>query len=137
MCSSDLAAGKADRVIGVELNEDAIKDAAANAKRNKIKNIDFYQKDAGEFMIQLAEQGEHIDTVFMDPPRTGSDEIFLDSLVKLKPKKVVYISCNPETLARDLKYMTKRGYRVTKGVCLDMFPFCGHVETICCLNRIK
>ncbi len=132
-----VAAGKADRVIGVELNEDAIKDAAANAKRNKIKNIDFYQKDAGEFMIQLAEQGEHIDTVFMDPPRTGSDEIFLDSLVKLKPKKVVYISCNPETLARDLKYMTKRGYRVTKGVCLDMFPFCGHVETICCLNRIK
>ncbi len=132
-----VAAGKAARVIGVELNEDAIKDAAANAKRNKIKNIDFYQKDAGEFMIQLAEQGEHIDTVFMDPPRTGSDEIFLDSLVKLKPKKVVYISCNPETLARDLKYMTKRGYRVTKGVCLDMFPFCGHVETICCLNRIK
>ncbi len=125
-----VAAGKADRVIGVELNEDAIKDAAANAKRNKIKNIDFYQKDAGEFMIQLAEQGEHIDTVFMDPPRTGSDEIFLDSLVKLKPKKVVYISCNPETLARDLKYMTKRGYWVTKGVCLDMFPFCGHVECV-------
>ncbi|HBA70334.1 MAG TPA: 23S rRNA (uracil(1939)-C(5))-methyltransferase RlmD [Lachnospiraceae bacterium] len=124
------AANKAKRVIGVEVNEDAVKDAVANAKRNQIRNIAFYQKDAGEFMVQLAEMGERVDTVFMDPPRSGSDEVFLSSLVKLAPKKVVYISCNPETLARDLSYMTGKGYRAVKGVCVDMFPFCGHVEVI-------
>ncbi len=130
-----VAAGKAKKVIGVELNEDAVKDAAANAKRNKIKNIEFYQKDAGEFMVQLAEQGEHVDTVFMDPPRTGSDEVFLSSLAKLAPKKVVYISCNPETLARDLGYMEKQGYQALRGICVDMFPFCGHVETIVSIQK--
>ncbi len=130
-----IAAGKARNVIGVELNGDAVKDAVANARRNKIKNVDFYQMDAGEFMVQMAEQGERVDTVFMDPPRTGSDEVFLDALVKLAPDKVVYISCSPETLARDLEYMTKRGYRAVRGICVDMFPFCGHVETIVGLQR--
>lgn len=132
-----IAAARAGRVIGVELNGDAVKDASANARRNKIKNIEFYQKDAGEFMVQLAEQGERMDTVFMDPPRTGSDEVFLGSLIKLAPEKVVYISCNPETLARDLEYMVKHGYRAVKGVCVDMFPFCGHVETVVLMSRVK
>lgn len=130
-----IAAGRAGKVIGVELNEDAVKDAIANARRNKVNNIDFYAKDAGEFMVQLAEQGERVDIVFMDPPRTGSDEVFLNSLVELSPKKVVYVSCNPETLARDLEYMGKRGYRAVKGVCVDMFPFCGHVETVALLVK--
>ncbi len=130
-----IAAGKARNVIGVELNGDAVKDAVANARRNKIKNVDFYQMDAGEFMVQMAEQGERVDTVFMDPPRTGSDEVFLDALVKLAPDKVVYISCSPETLARDLEYMTKRGYRAARGICVDMFPFCGHVETVVLIQR--
>ena len=132
-----IAAGKARNVIGVELNGDAVKDAVANARRNKIKNVDFYQMDAGEFMVQMAEQGERVDTVFMDPPRTGSDEVFLDALVKLAPDKVVYISCSPETLARDLEYMTKRGYRAVRGICVDMFPFCGHVETVVLLGNQK
>ncbi len=131
-----IAAGRAGRVIGVELNGDAVRDAVANARRNKIGNIDFYEKDAGEFMVQLAEQGEKVDVVFMDPPRTGSDEVFLNSLAELAPKKVVYISCNPETLARDLEYMAKRGYRAVKGVCVDMFPFCGHVECIVLLSKL-
>lgn len=131
-----IAAGKARNVIGVELNGDAVKDAVANARRNKIKNVDFYQMDAGEFMVQMAEQGERVDTVFMDPPRTGSDEVFLDALVKLAPDKVVYISCSPETLARDLEYMTKRGYRAARGICVDMFPFCGHVETCVLLSKL-
>lgn len=125
-----VAASKAKRVIGVELNQDAVKDAAANARKNKIRNIEFYQKDAGEFMVQLAGQGEKIDTVFMDPPRSGSDEVFLEALAKLKPKKVVYISCNPETLVRDLGILEKKGYRAVKGIGCDMFPFCGHVEAI-------
>jgi 23S rRNA (uracil1939-C5)-methyltransferase len=130
-----MAADKAKQVIGVELNKDAVKDAIINAKQNKISNIQFYQKDAGEFMVQLAEQGTQIDTVFMDPPRAGSDEVFLNSLVALKPKKVVYISCNPETLARDLEYLVKRGYRGVTGVVVDMFPFTNHVETTVLLQR--
>lgn len=130
-----MAADRAKQVIGVELNKDAVKDAVINAKQNQISNIQFYQKDAGEFMVQLAEQETQIDTVFMDPPRAGSDEIFLNSLVMLKPKKIVYISCNPETLARDLEYLTKKGYKAEKGVAVDMFPFTNHVETVILLHR--
>ena len=92
-----IASDKAKRVIGVELNSDAVRDAISNAKRNEIKNIELYNKDAGEFMVQLAEQGEKIDVVFMDPPRAGSDEAFLSSVVKCSPKRIVYVSCNPET----------------------------------------
>lgn len=129
------AADRAGRVIGVELNRDAVRDAVANAKRNGIGNIEFYQKDAGEFMVQLAEQNVAIDTVFMDPPRAGSDEVFLKSLVTLGPKKVVYVSCNPQTLARDMEYLVKMGYRAVKGVGVDMFPFTLHVEMVTLLVR--
>ncbi len=132
-----IAADKAKKVIGVELNKDAVKDAVQNAKRNQIKNVDFYQKDAGAFMVQLAEQGAHVDVVFMDPPRAGSDEAFLSSVVKLQPDKVVYVSCNPETLARDLKYLTKKGYKVEQAEGVDMFPFTGHVETVVLLSQRK
>ncbi|MGN0386639.1 MAG: 23S rRNA (uracil(1939)-C(5))-methyltransferase RlmD [Lachnospiraceae bacterium] len=130
-----IASGQAKEVIGVELNKAAIADARLNAKRNDVKNITFYEKDAGQFMVQMAEQNAHVDVVFMDPPRAGSDEAFLGSLVRLKPAKVVYISCNPETLARDLTYLTKHGYKVEKGVGVDMFPWTTHVETVCLLSR--
>ncbi|NLL76375.1 MAG: 23S rRNA (uracil(1939)-C(5))-methyltransferase RlmD [Clostridiales bacterium] len=132
-----MAAEKAKQVIGVELNRDAVKDGIINAKQNKISNIQFYQKDAGEFMVQLAEQGTQIDTVFMDPPRAGSDEVFLNSLSALKPKKIVYVSCNPETLARDLKYLVKKGYKAARAVAVDMFPFTGHVETVVLMSKVK
>ncbi len=130
-----IASDKAKRVIGVELNADAVKDAVSNAKRNGIKNVELYHKDAGEFMVQLAEQGEKIDVVFMDPPRAGSDEAFLSSVVKCSPKRVVYVSCNPETLARDLKYLTKNGYKVMRMRGTDLFPHTNHVETVCLLSR--
>ena len=130
-----IAAAKAGKVIGVELNKDAVRDAVINAKRNQVKNIQFYQKDAGEFMVQLAESGEKIDVVLMDPPRSGSDERFLSSLVKLSPKKVVYVSCNPETLARDLAYLTKYGYKVKKGVGVDMFPNTVGIEAVVSVSR--
>lgn len=130
-----IAAPHADKVIGVELNKDAVKDAVAGAKRNQISNIRFYQGDAGDFMAKLADSGEKVDVVLMDPPRTGSSEKFLTSLVKLKPKKVVYVSCNPETLARDMQYLCRKGYRMEKGVGVDMFPFTKHVETVCLLSR--
>lgn len=130
-----IASDKAGQVIGVELNADAVRDARDNAKRNGVKNIQFYQNDAGKFLVGMAEQDAKVDVVLMDPPRSGSDEAFLGSVVKMAPKKVVYISCNPETLARDLKYLTKKGYKVERAVACDMFPFTSHVEVAVLLCR--
>ncbi len=132
-----LASPHAGSVIGVELNRDAVRDAIAGAKRNHLSNIRFYQADAGDFMVQMAALGEKVDVVLMDPPRTGSSEKFLTALVKLKPRKVVYISCNPETLVRDLKYLCGKGYRMETGVGVDMFPFTKHVETVVMLSHKK
>lgn len=132
-----IASDNAKEVIGVELNKAAVKDAKTNAKRNQVNNITFYEKDAGQFMVQMAEQNAHVDVVLMDPPRAGSDEAFLSSLIKLKPNKVVYVSCNPETLGRDLKYLTQKGYKATKGVGVDMFPWAGHVESVVLLEQKK
>ena len=131
------AAKHAKEVIGVELNPDAVKDAKANAKANGVKNIRFYQNDAGKFMVQMASQEGQgaIDVVFMDPPRAGSDEAFMSSVVKLSPKKVVYVSCNPETLARDLGYFTKHGYEAKEAWAVDMFPWTGHCETVVLLSK--
>ncbi len=133
-----VASDKAKEVIGVELNKEAIKDAITNSKLNGCKNISFYSNDAGKFMVNLASQNKSVDVVFMDPPRSGSSKEFMDSVFKLKPKKVVYISCGPESLARDLKYMTKKGeYKVEKMVACDMFPFTNHTEVITSLLRTK
>ena len=86
-------------------------------------------------MVALAEEGQHVDVVFMDPPRAGSDMPFLNSLITLAPKKVVYISCNPETQARDLRVLTKNGYRVTYIQPFDMFPHTQHIECVVCLDK--
>ena len=130
-----IAAKNAGEVIGVELNRDAIRDAVTNAKRNDIRNIRFYNDDAGKFMVEMAQKGEKADVVIMDPPRTGSDEAFLSSVVKLSPERVVYVSCGPETLARDLKYLTKHGYAVKRATPYDCFPFTEHIETVVLLCR--
>lgn len=126
---------KVKNVLGVELNKDAVKDAIKNAKRNNISNARFYNDDAGDFMVALADQKQSIDTVFMDPPRSGSDEKFLSSLVKLMPKKVIYISCNPITQERDIKYLTEHGYKVEEIQPVDMFPQTYHVETVVLMSR--
>ena len=130
-----IASKHAKEVIGVELNSDAIKDAITNAKQNEIKNVIFYNKDAGEFMVEQAQKEKKIDVVFMDPPRAGSDEAFLSSVEKLAPEKVVYISCNPETLADDLEYLVARKYKVEEIVPVDMFAWTGHVETVVMMSR--
>ena len=130
-----VAAKRAKNVIGVELNPDAVRDARINAKENKITNARFYQGDAGEFMENMAENGEHADVVLMDPPRTGSDKKFMSSVIKLNPSRIVYISCGPETLARDLEYLTKHGYDVRKIQPVDMFSFTDHCENICLLTK--
>lgn len=125
-----VAAKKVREVIGVELNRNAVKDARINAKLNQIKNIAFYEGDAGRFMVSMAEEGEKADVVFMDPPRSGSDEAFLSSVIRLAPKRIVYVSCGPDTLARDLKYLARNGYQVRKMQPVDMFGFTEHCEMV-------
>ena len=132
-----IASGHARQVAGVELNRDAVKDAIANAKRNRIKNIRFYAEDAGEWMTRMAAEGVRADVVFMDPPRSGSSEAFLNAVAAVRPKKIVYISCGPETLARDLRYLKKRGYHCGAAWPIDLFPFTAHVETVCLLSKLS
>lgn len=130
------AAAGARKVIGVELNPDAVRDAIGNAKRNQMEHVDFYQNDAGRFLTQVADAGEKVDVVFLDPPRDGSTEEFLEAMLRMAPKRIVYISCNPETLARDLRHLTGQGrYRMVEATPIDMFPFTEHCEVACLLKR--
>lgn len=130
------ASSKAKQVIGVELNKDAVSDAIANAKRNGIKNCWFASEDAGKYMERIAAENVKADVVFMDPPRSGSDEKFLSSLVKSSPEKIVYISCNIETQARDLEYLEANGYKVRRIQPIDMFPLTSHTECVVLLCRV-
>ena len=132
-----IASKSAKEVYGVELNKDAIRDAVTNAKRNDIKNIRFINEDAGKYMVSLAAKKEKVDVVIMDPPRSGSDEAFLSSVIKLSPNRVVYVSCGPDTLARDLKYLVKKGYQVEEATPFDMFPFTAHIEVVVALSKRK
>ncbi len=131
------AASKAARVIGVELSSSTVKDAIANAKDNGIKNARFYKDDASRFIRSMAEKGERADVVILDPPRSGSTEEFIRSAAKLSPSRIVYVSCSPDTLARDLKSFVKNGYEVRIIRPIDMFPFTDHIETVCCLYHQK
>ena len=121
-------------VIGVEIVEDAIKDAKENAKLNNLKNVKYYCDDAGDFMRKMVKDKVVVDVVFVDPPRAGCDKKFLDSLVYLKPKKIVYISCNVATQARDVRILVDKGYKYSSIQPVDMFPNTFHVESICCLT---
>ncbi len=132
-----IASGNARDVIGVELNRDAIRDARMNARENKIRNVRFVPGDAGWFMEGIAAEGEKVEVVLMDPPRSGSDRKFLHSLLTLSPEKIVYVSCNPESLARDLACLTKRDYLVKKMQPVDMFPLTDSVETVVLLSQQK
>ena len=127
-----IASKKAKKVISVEIVEQAHKNAIMNAKRNNINNIEFFMDDASNFIRKY--QGD-IDVVIMDPPRKGSDQIFLQTLIDKKIKKIIYISCDPETLARDVKYLSN-DYTVNYVQPVDMFPQTSHVETVACL-RLK
>ena len=130
------ASAGAKQVIGVELNRDAVKDAIANARLNGLKNCWFTAGDAGEYMQRMARDGHRPDVVFMDPPRAGSDERFLQALRKTAPDRVVYVSCDPETLARDLRILTAGGACAVRRIQpVDMFPFTEHVETVVLLTR--
>jgi len=124
-----LAAKKAEHVIGVEIVAQAVRDAIRNAKHNGISNVEFHIADVSDYMVEMASQNAKIDVLFMDPPRRGADERFLKSVLALSPKKIIYVSCEPETLARDIKALSAK-YEVSSVQPVDMFPQTQHVETV-------
>lgn len=129
------AASKAKKVIGVEVNRQAVEDAKKNAAVNQIKNVEFVCEDASAYMKKAAAQRRMVDAVFIDPPRSGSDEAFLTALANMKPKQIVYVSCNPQTQMRDIKVLMKYGYQAKECYPFDMFPRTAHVESITLLVR--
>ena len=131
------AAPRAKQVIGVERNPAAVKDAAANARRNKIANARFVCADATEWMAAAAGEGLHPDVVFLDPPRAGSTPECIAAVNKMKPRRIVYVSCDPETLARDVAAFTRLDWRAAKFCPVDLFPQTKHVETVVLLSHKK
>ena len=130
------AADHAKQVVGVEVNREAVHDAIGNAKHNGVKNARFFAADATRWIGEAAAAGERADVIFMDPPREGSTPQFIDSVARMAPKRVVYVSCNPVTLARDLELLTRKGYKVESSTPVDMFPHSEHIETVCALSKL-
>lgn len=128
-------AQKASKVYGIEIVEDAIKDAKINAKINKLDNVEFYVGKAEEVVPNMYSEGKTANVVVVDPPRKGCDEKVLDTIVSMKPDRVVYVSCNPSTLARDLAYLDERGYKCVEVQPVDMFPHTMHVECVAKLEK--
>lgn len=136
-----VASGRAKQVIGVELNPQAVYDAKINAKQNHCDNVSFIHKDASEYMKQLAQDVKEKkstavpDVVFMDPPRSGSTDDFLNALAALTPKKIVYISCNPQTQKRDIDVLKRKGYQIVRIQAVDCFCHTAHVESVVLMAR--
>lgn len=131
-------AQKAKQVYGVEIVPQAIDDARENARLNHMENVEFFVGKAEEVLPEQYERNQiYADVIVVDPPRKGCDEKCLETIVKMSPKRVVYVSCNSSTLARDVKYLEERGYRTERVRCVDMFPHSGHVETVCLLSKLN
>lgn len=129
-------AKNAKKVYGVEIISDAIRDAKINATLNKIGNVEFFVGKSEEVLPQFYEaHGGYADVIVVDPPRKGCDTALLETILKMAPEKVVYVSCDSATLARDVRFLTERGYEVKKVQGIDMFPHTEHVETVCLLSR--
>jgi 23S rRNA (uracil1939-C5)-methyltransferase len=129
------ASGRAKQVVGVELNRDAVRDAIGNARHNNVKNARFFAADATQWITEAAAAGQRADVIFMDPPREGSTPQFIESVARMAPKRVVYVSCNPETMARDLALLTAKGYRAEDFTPVDLFPQTAHCETVVLLSK--
>lgn len=130
-----IASEKAGKVISVEQNENAVKDAILNAKLNNIENISFVCDDSERYMKKLEREGVKITAAILDPPRAGCSKSFLVSLSRVAPKKIVYISCNIDTQLRDLRLLSKCGYKPLKAQGFDMFPYTKHIESVVLLER--
>ena len=133
ICLSD----NAGSVVGVELNAKAVSDAGHNIKKNNANNVKIIKADATEYMEETAAAGKtRFDVVILDPPREGTTPEFIKACGKLDPSRIVYVSCNPETLARDLKLFDEEGYSAVKACPVDMFSFTEHVETVALLSKL-
>ena len=130
-------AGAAGKVIGVEVVLQAVEDAWENAKRNGIENAEFFCGDAGQAALELEKQGIKADVVVVDPPRKGLNADTIEALSRFAPRRIVYVSCDPATLARDVALLKERGYVLKNAMAADLFPRCAHVESIVCLVREK
>lgn len=128
-------ASEVKKLVGVEVIPDAVKNAEANAKLNGFENCKFICADASQAAERFAKQGEKPDVIVLDPPRKGCDEVCLDAVVTMSPKRIVMVSCNPATLARDLKYLAQNGYEPTKACAVDMFPRTTHTECVVLMSR--
>ncbi|MCH3914695.1 MAG: 23S rRNA (uracil(1939)-C(5))-methyltransferase RlmD [Acidaminococcaceae bacterium] len=128
-------AQKAARAIGIEIVPSAIKDARINARNNKIANAQFVLGDAAVELPKLAQEGIKADVIVLDPPRAGCDQRVINAIAAVKPKKVVYVSCNPASLARDAELLCKKGYKINKVQPVDLFPQTHHVETVVLMSR--
>lgn len=130
-------ASAAGKVMGVEVVPQAIEDAKDNAVRNGIGNAEFFCGDAGEAALALEAKGIHPDVITVDPPRKGMNADTIEAITRMSPRRLVYVSCDPATLARDIALLKQRGFRVEKAMAADLFPRCSHVESICLLTRRK
>ena len=128
-------AGAAGRVIGVEVIPQAVEDARENARRNGIENAEFFCGDAGQAALELEAQGIKADVVVVDPPRKGLNADTIEALSRFTPRRIVYVSCDPATLARDVALLKDRGYTLKNAMAADLFPRCAHVESVVCLTR--
>ncbi len=129
-----IAGRNAKNGVGVEVNSSAVRDAKINAQLNGEENLTFVCEDAGEFLENESKKGKIFDVVFTDPPRAGCSMKFLKALAKTKPKRIVYVSCNPETQARDIRFLKKHGYVAKTAVPFDLFPQTNHIETVVLLS---
>ena len=130
-------AAQAGRVIGVEVVAPAIEDARRNAERNGVTNAEFLCADAAEAAARLEARGERPDVVILDPPRKGCAPELLHTVVRMGPKRIVYVSCDPATLARDLRLLADMGYAPQELTPVDMFPHTNHVETVCLMSKLN
>ncbi len=131
------AAKNAGRVIGVEKNERAVRDARRNAELNGIRNAEFFAAGAEDIVPELIKSGATPDVVILDPPRSGSSEKTIDAICSAQPGRIVYVSCDSASLARDVKRIACRGYRISRAAAVDMFPHTSHVETVVRLSKCK
>lgn len=134
---SSFLAKKAGKVYGVEIIPQAIEDARENARRNGIENVEFFVGKAEEVLPEQYERNHvHADVIEVDPPRKGCDPVCLETILKMAPERVVYVSCDSATLARDVKFLEENGYRATRVRPVDMFPMGGHCECVVKLERV-
>jgi 23S rRNA (uracil1939-C5)-methyltransferase len=130
------AAKQARKVYGIEVEKSAVRDAKINCELNRISNLKLFSGKAEEWLYKWRRNGEEVNIVIVDPPRKGCSSKVLKEIMKIKPKEIIYVSCNPATLARDLKYLTKDNeYKLKNVLPLDMFPQTGHIECIASLER--